>query len=80
MLWNEEGFAKPIVDPRLGARYRLSDRTALFGGVGRHSQFPTTRQMLTEAWRMQRDFFWDEGMSGIDWPAVLEHYLPILEA
>lgn len=37
------------------------------------------RQMFTEAWRLQREFFWTESMAGIDWPKVRDHYLPLLD-
>jgi tricorn protease len=37
------------------------------------------RQMLREAWRLQRERFWDAQMSGIDWDAVLARYEPLLE-
>ena len=37
------------------------------------------RQMLREAWRLQRDHFWVEDMSGVDWEAVLRRYEPLLE-
>ena len=33
-------------------------------------------QMYREAWRLMRDHFWVENMSGIDWDAVLERYHP----
>jgi tricorn protease len=36
-------------------------------------------QMLREVWRLQRDHFWVEDMSGVDWPAVYERYAPLLE-
>jgi len=36
-------------------------------------------QMLREAWRLQRDHFWVEDMSGIDWPDVYEKYAPLLD-
>ncbi len=32
------------------------------------------KQMFREAWRIQRDFFYDPEMHGLDWPAVLKHY------
>jgi tricorn protease len=38
------------------------------------------RQMLREVWRLQRDLFWVEDMSGVDWPAMLQRYEPLLEA
>jgi tricorn protease len=36
-------------------------------------------QMYREAWRLQRDQFWTEDMSGIDWQAIYQRYLPLLE-
>lgn len=35
-------------------------------------------QMFHEAWRMQREQFWDAKMSGIDWDLVRERYLKLL--
>lgn len=32
------------------------------------------RQMLRDAWRIERDYFYDPGMHGQDWPAVWERY------
>lgn len=37
------------------------------------------RQMFVEAWRLQREHFWTESMAGIDWQAILDHYLPLVE-
>jgi tricorn protease len=31
-------------------------------------------QLLKEAWRIQRDWFYDPGMHGLDWPATLQKY------
>jgi tricorn protease len=36
------------------------------------------RQMLREVWRLQRDHFWVADMSGVDWPAMLRRYEPLL--
>ena len=35
-------------------------------------------QMYREAWRLQRDQFWTEDMSNVDWNAVYTRYLPLL--
>ena len=35
-------------------------------------------QMLREAWRLMRDQFWTEDMSGVDWGAVYARYQPLL--
>ncbi|MBI5030722.1 MAG: PDZ domain-containing protein [Chloroflexi bacterium] len=37
------------------------------------------RQMFREAWRLQRDHFWTPDMSKIDWLAVYERYLPLVD-
>ncbi len=37
------------------------------------------KQMFAEAWRLQREHFWTEDMSGIDWDAIYAQYAPLLE-
>ena len=37
------------------------------------------RQMFREAWRLQRDHFWVEDMSGVDWDEVRDRYLPLVD-
>lgn len=37
------------------------------------------RQMLTEAWRLLRDYFYDPAMHGVDWPGVLAKYRPLVD-
>lgn len=37
------------------------------------------RQMFREAWRLQREHFWVENMSGVDWDAVYARYLPLVD-
>ena len=36
-------------------------------------------QMLLEVWRLQRDQFWSEAMSGVDWPAAYAMYAPLVD-
>ncbi len=36
-------------------------------------------QMFREAWRLQRDHFWRNDMSGLDWSAVYERYRPLVD-
>jgi tricorn protease len=36
------------------------------------------RQMFNEAWRLERDYFYDRGMHGLDWPAIRKKYEPLL--
>jgi tricorn protease len=37
------------------------------------------RQMFREAWRLQRESFWVEDMSGVDWAEVYQRYLPLVD-
>ncbi len=37
------------------------------------------RQMYREIWRLQREHFWTENMSGINWERIYKLYLPVLE-
>ena len=37
------------------------------------------RQMFADAWRMQRDHFYDAAMHGVDWAAVRAKYEPLVD-
>jgi tricorn protease len=37
------------------------------------------RQMFVEAWRLERDYFYDRGMHGLDWPGVRDKYQPLVD-
>ena len=34
------------------------------------------KQMFKDAWRMERDYFYDKNMHGVDWQSVYDMYLP----
>lgn len=36
------------------------------------------KQILTDAWRLERDYFYDPGMHGVNWNAVKDQYLKML--
>jgi tricorn protease len=37
------------------------------------------KQMYREAWRLQREQYWVEDMADVDWKAVHDHYLPLVD-
>ncbi len=37
------------------------------------------RQIFVDAWRLERDWFYDPGMHGVDWDGTLEKYLPLVD-
>jgi tricorn protease len=36
------------------------------------------KQMFDEAWRIERDFYYDPGMNGVDWPKMKQRYGQLL--
>ena len=46
-------------------------------------KFPITpredwKQIFTDAWRMERDYFYDKNMHGVDWDAMHDKYFPLV--
>jgi len=37
------------------------------------------KQIFTDAWRMERDYFYDKNMHGVDWDAMHQKYLPLVD-
>ena len=37
------------------------------------------KQMFADAWRIERDYFYDPGMHGVDWPAMRRRYGALVE-
>jgi tricorn protease len=37
------------------------------------------KQMYHECWRQMRDFFYDPGLHGVDWPSIRKKYEPLVE-
>jgi len=37
------------------------------------------RQMFIEAWRLERDYFYDRGMNGVNWPVIRDRFLPLVD-
>lgn len=47
-------------------------------------KFPITpledwKQIFTDAWRMERDYFYDKNMHGVDWDAMYNKYFPLVD-
>ena len=59
-------LAQTKVDPRRGWTFRLDPRDEW-------------RQMFVEAWRLERDYFYDREMHGVDWTAMRAKYAPLVE-
>jgi len=36
------------------------------------------KQIFTDAWRMERDYFYDKNMHGVDWDGMYDKYVPLV--
>jgi tricorn protease len=70
-----------VIDARAQAvGNRINDAQVNLGGWA----FPINvradwRQIVVDAWRMERDYFYDPGMHGVDWNGALQKYLPLVD-
>jgi len=64
-----------------GSEAKLDEKTAvdLSGWKIAYTPREQWRQMFIESWRLMRDYFYDTGMHGVDWPAMREKYYPLVE-
>ena len=37
------------------------------------------KQMLLDAWRLERDYFYDKNMHGVDWKSIYDRHVPLVE-
>lgn len=67
----------------LPATERGDDDSTIYVDMRRvlHEVKPTAewRQAYAEAGRLIRDYFWAPDMCGVDWPAILDQYRPLVE-
>jgi len=70
-----------VIDASAGAGATLGPRTRvdLSGWSFSFDPREEWRQMFVEAWRLERDYFYDRGMHGNDWPAIRRKYEPLVE-
>jgi len=69
-----------VVDARPTRISQLSDhRVDLSGWAFPMDVREDWRQIFMDAWRMERDYFYDPGMHGVDWEGVRDKYLPLVD-
>lgn len=37
------------------------------------------RELFVDAWRLERDYFYDKNMHGVNWPQIRERYMPLVD-
>ncbi len=66
-----------ILDIKPGAKFEKPLRTGEMETVV--DPRAEWRQIFTDAWRFERDYFYDPNMHGVDWQAMREHYGRLLD-
>lgn len=61
-----------IVEPKDGQKFEKKMPTGGFEATV--DPLAEWRQIFTDAWRFQRDYFYDPNLHGVDWPAMRERY------
>ncbi len=61
-----------VIEPK--PDQKIEDPIAFDGVEGIYTPAAEWKQMLRDSWRINRDFFYDPGMHGLDWPAMLARY------
>ncbi len=75
LVWKDESAAivKLAADQKMDKPLRLAEMELL---VDPRAEW---RQLFADAWRFERDFFYDPGMHGVDWDAMREQYGALIE-
>jgi tricorn protease len=58
---------------------RLEDEIPKKGMIVEIQPREEWKQIFREAWRIQRDFFYDPNMHGVDWQAIYDHYAKMID-
>jgi len=72
-------FASDVKGPALGTPKAMTDAKVDLSGwnfsLDPRAEF---QEMFTDAWRLERDYFYDPHMNGVDWKAMREKYEPLV--
>jgi tricorn protease len=75
LVWHNNSFT--VIKPEEGQKFDKPIRTAEMKMLVNPAQ--EWRQIFTDAWRLERDYFYDPNMHGVDWNAVRIKYGAMLK-
>ena len=75
LVWKKQDAAIVDVKPD----QKMEKKLALDGLEATIDPAAEWRQLFNEAWRLERDYFYDPGMHGVDWAAMKERYGKLLD-
>jgi tricorn protease len=67
--------APALADPKTLPKAKI-DMSRWTFAVAPRAEF---HELYLDAWRLERDYFYDRGMHGLDWKAIRDRYLPLVD-
>jgi tricorn protease len=77
-LFIKKGQSYYMVEAGTGS-LNLSNEIDLSGCQFSFNPRDDWKQIYKDAWRMERDYFYDKNMHGVDWDAMYKKYLPFVD-
>jgi len=74
-IFDSDAKAAGLNDPKALAKAKIDLSRWMFATNPR-AEF---RELFLDAWRLERDFFYDRNMNGVDWKKMRERYLPLVD-
>lgn len=75
LVQKDEQFA--IIEPNEGAKFEKPlNLRSMVASIDPKAEW---KQIFMDAWRIQRDYFYDKNMHGVDWEAVKNNYLKVMD-
>ncbi len=74
-IFGSDTKATGLADPKALAKAKI-DLSRWTFAVAPRAEF---HEMYLDAWRLERDYFYDRGMHGVDWKAIRDRYLPLVD-
>src|SRR5262249_45321130 len=74
-IFESDVTGKTLSDAKVAGKAKLDLSAWTLHGDPR----PAFRQLFLDAWRLERDYFYDRSMHGLDWPQIRDRYLPLVD-
>jgi tricorn protease len=74
-IFDSDAKAAAISNPEAISKAKI-DMSGWTFATNRRAEF---RSLFLDSWRLERDYFYDRHMNGVDWPAMRERYLPLVD-
>ena len=74
-IFDSDSKAAGLSDPKVLAKAKI-DLSRWTFTTNPRTEF---RELFLDAWRLERDYFYDRNMNGVDWKQMRERYLPLVD-